>query len=122
MNDTAPLDRFGMIVVGLRNDAMKWFDRACCGNWKGFRYARLQKDLGELSPDALSVCRRALLTALDEALHGFLFALYENEEHVKILVDGVDLQNVSDGLHGELFGPDGWFAKFGEDLYSEDSV
>lgn len=59
--------------------------------------------------------RPAFVEALDEAIHDFLFALQEEADsggEVAIRVRGKNVATLSDGLHGELFGEEGWFARF----------
>ena len=74
-----------------------------------------------MSPDELSVVRRAVISAVDNGMHDFLFAVGEHHDHdnsIQVLVDGHDVADVSDGLHGEQFTEDGWIARYG--AYSED--
>jgi hypothetical protein len=56
-----------------------------------------------------------MIAALDYGLHSFLFALSEARDSgldVAVTVGGCDIAEQSDGLHGELFGDEGWFIKF----------
>ena len=49
------------------------------------------------------------------ALHDLLFALHEEnvfKNRIHLLVDGYDIVNISDGLHGEQFGDNGWIERF----------
>ena len=92
------LDRFGRFLMGnLRDKCIAHFDEL--GAWKG------------------QAPREALVGSSDSAIHDFLFAIGENadfEEDIRVVVQGRDIQSVSDGLHGEPFGDQGWIARFSE--------
>jgi hypothetical protein len=48
-------------------------------------------------------------------MHDLLFALQEQADAggaIRVLVDGNEVARVSDGLHGEIFGEDGWIARY----------
>ena len=48
-------------------------------------------------------------------MHDLLFAFQEAtdlEKGISINVNGINPAEVSDGLHGEIFGEDGWIAEF----------
>ena len=61
-----------------------------------------------------ALLRRCLVESLDTGLHDFLFRLQEDRpgiDRIEILVDGVSIIPLSDGLQMELFGEDGWLAR-----------
>jgi hypothetical protein len=66
------------------------------------------------------------VSSVDKAIHDFLFKLQEVadfEDDIQVLVDGENGAGLSDGIHGELFGEDGWqarYSKFGKP--TEDTV
>jgi hypothetical protein len=50
-------------------------------------------------------------------MHDLLFALQEEsdaEGAVRVYVNGDEVAKLSDGLHGEIFGDDGWIARYSE--------
>jgi len=76
---------------------------------------KLQGELKSLDQEQRALLRRAFVTSLDAALHDFLFALQEQNDsggRGVVLVDGSRIAEASDGLHGELFTEDGWFARY----------
>jgi hypothetical protein len=102
-------------MTKLRDEAIDYFDRLAAGWWKAAGTKALQDDLAGLTPEQRDVARRCVIAALDHGLHSFLFALSEGESPgggATVTVAGCDVAEQSDGLHGELFGDDGWFAKF----------
>ena len=78
---------------------------------------KLQKDLASLPENHRTIVRRCVIQSVDNGRHDFLFALqesYENESDIEVVVDGQNIAENSDGLHGELFTEDGWKAKYGK--------
>jgi len=52
---------------------------------------------------------------IDGALHDLLFSVQEEnhfEGRIQILIDGYDAVKISDGIHGEQFGEDGWIERY----------
>jgi hypothetical protein len=102
-------------MKNLRDRGLSHIDRLLAGRLKAPSLSRLQNDLSSLSPEQQTILKRALVNSLDSALHDFLFALHERHDagaEVAILAEGADVAQLSDGLHGELFTEDGWFARF----------
>ena len=108
-------DRFGAFVMAnLRDKAIDFFDGLSCGRWKSARTQPLQAALAAMTFEQRAVVRRCVIAAVDAGLHDFLFALGEVHDRTKgiaVLVDGRNVAEQSDGLHGELFSDDGWFAR-----------
>lgn len=62
-----------------------------------------------------AVMRAVVVESLDNAIHDFLFGLVEATDFqsgIELYVDGANVVNESDGLHGEIFGEDGWVCRF----------
>ncbi len=45
-------------------------------------------------------------------MHDLLFAIADSGGAVRMLFDGQDVAQISDGLHGEIFGDAGWITRF----------
>ena len=48
-------------------------------------------------------------------MHDLLFAFQEHHdcgEGIEIMVEGKPIAELSDGLHGEIFGDEGWMVRF----------
>ncbi len=114
----SPLDRFGrLIVTCLRDHAIDHYDTLANQQNAAPGLQKLQTDLAALSPEQRDVARRCVVSAIDTALHDFLFGLVEAhdfEKGIEVLVDGQNVVELSDGLHGEQFSENGWIAKFGK--------
>ncbi len=118
MPDSSPLDFFGEFVIrNLRDAAIGHFERLAQGEIKAPALLRLQRELADLSEEQRSLVRRCVLDSIDSGIHDFLFKIQEQvdfENRLGISVDSQDVISQSDGLHGELFTEDGWFARFSE--------
>ena len=114
--DRDPLDKFGTFLMrNLRDRAIDNYDRLAQGQWKAPKLQALQQDLAAMTEDQRRIVRDCVVDALDVGLHDFLFALQERadfENDIQVMVDGKNLAEISDGFQGELFGEDGWFARF----------
>ena len=115
------LDKLGnFLMTRFRDRGIDHFDGLAGQHWQAHGLTSLQNDLATLTNEQRLIVRRAAIDTLDNAIHDLLFAIQENadfENDIQIAVDGVNVVNESDGLHGELFGTDGWkhrFSKHGE--------
>lgn len=120
--ETGPAaNTFGeFLMTNLRDEAIDQFDRLMDGRDKSS--TSLSAELRPLSAELRAATRRALVDAIDYGLHAFLFALSEMADpdedegderpRIAVTVDGEDVAGQSDGLHGDLFGEDGWLATY----------
>ena len=115
------LDAFGQAVVEhLRDRPIEFYDNLAAGLWKAPSLFGLQSQIQALGEHERALLRRCLIEAIDHGIHDFLFRLQGDGPglaHIDVLVDGVDIVPLSDGIHAEIFGEDGWFdrfSKFGE--------
>jgi hypothetical protein len=108
-------DRFGAFVIAsFRDEALDFFDGLARGHWKSTRVQELQAALTAMTPEQRAVVRRCVLASIDAGLHEFLFALtegHDREGSISVLVEGLNVANQSDGLHGELYGDSGWLVR-----------
>jgi hypothetical protein len=74
----------------------------------------MQDELAHLNSRQKETFLKAITQTIDVALHDFLFALQEEDEDngIRIIVDNQNIAPLSDGLHGEAYTDDGWYAKF----------
>ena len=109
-------NKFGeFIVKNLYDEAIDFFEMLSKGHWKAPGLKALQAQVQALSPGQLDLVRSCIQKAVGAGLHRFLFALgeaYDFKQGIAVMVDGINVVEQSDGLHGESFGPDGWMAKF----------
>jgi hypothetical protein len=106
--DLAPLDAFGrFLMVHLRDEAIRDYDDLAQGHSKAPSLQRLQRDLASLDEPQRDIVRRCLISALDSAIHNFLYNLAlesDNDGRIQVTVDGVNVVELSDGLEVDGHG------------------
>jgi hypothetical protein len=111
-----PLDKFGeFVVTKLRDAVIDHADVLLAAHSKAPGLQALQAELRRLTPDQRAIVRRCVVESVDSGLHDFLFALQEEYDAgggVLVVVDGKSVAAESDGLHGEPYTVDGWYARF----------
>jgi hypothetical protein len=110
-----PLDRFGKFVIEYLRDApLDRLEQLLAGEMKSPDLQQLQQGLRDLDQETVALVRKCVEVILNAALHGFLFALAENNDRkgdVVVMAEGVNVATKSDGLQGEPYGNRGWIAK-----------
>ncbi len=59
--------------------------------------------------------RQCIVSTLDDAIHDFLFALQVScdlNRGIQVIVNGQNVAELSDGLNGEPYTEDGWYARY----------
>ncbi len=99
-------------MQNLRDKMLHDLEMLLSGGWKAPGLQELQTKLSGLT-DAQKQTVRELAERLTTAgMHDLLFAISDSGGAVRVLVDGQDVAELSDGLHGEIFGADGWITRF----------
>ena len=127
MTDDHPsLDKFGRFLMEhFRDHAIDDVDTLLAAGWKAPGVQALQTELVGFTEEQRAVVRRCLITCVDGAIHAFLFKLQERsdfEDDLQVLVDGKNVAILSDGIHGEPFGEEGWQARFSKHGQSPDQA
>jgi hypothetical protein len=116
MNFQQNLDIFGKLLVeNLRDKGISHAEKLIDGRWKAPALQDIQSGLSSLSAVQKEVVRKAVISTIDSAIHDFLFAIQEQADFdntIQIFVNGKNILEISDGIYGEPFSPDGWNAKF----------
>jgi len=113
---TDKVDKFGKFLVdNLRDKGIIYAEGLLNNKWKAPVLQNIQLGLTNLEDSEKEVVRNAIIATLDSAIHDFLFALQEQtdfENGIKILVDGENVIELSDGIHGEPYSDEGWYSKY----------
>ena len=111
-----PIDKFGKLFVeNLRDRPLDYLQLLFDGMCKAADVQRLQSKVSSLSPDVKATVRELVEDLLTNAMHDILFAFQESHDDktgIEIIVDGEPIAELSDGLHGEIFGEEGWIVRF----------
>jgi hypothetical protein len=114
MNES--LEKFGAFIVrNLRDKMLNDMDMVLRGAWKAPDLQELQKRVASLN-DADKLLLRDLAEHITTTgMHDLLFALQEEADAdgaIRLFVDGKEVAKLSDGLHGEIFGDEGWIVRY----------
>jgi len=112
----SPLDTFrSFIINNLRDKQIEHFKGLLDGKWRAKKVQELQSQLSKFSREDKKVLANLVDNMLTATMHDLLSAIQENnnlDNTVKVIVDGQNITDVSDGLQGEIFGDDGWIERF----------
>lgn len=110
------LDKFGnLIVENLRDKQIDWFRGLIQGKWRSQESKELHDKLSKLTQEEKQVVADVLEKVLEKSMHDFLFAVQESNDidsGLKVFMDGENVAELSDDLHGEIFTEDGWIERF----------
>lgn len=116
MEDSKAIDKFGKFIVdNLRDKGINFAELLLKKHWKAPALQELQDRLEKLSKEDKNSVRDAVTASIDTAIHDFLFALQEQAgfgNDIQIIVDGKNIVETSDAIHGEAYSAEGWNAKF----------
>ncbi len=114
MSDT--LDKFGRLIVDkLKDKQIDWFKGLIQGKWSSQESKELHAKLSKLTQEEKQVVADVLEKVLENSMHDFLFAIQESNDldsGLKVFMDGENVAELSDGLHGEIFTEEGWIERF----------
>lgn len=109
------LDKFGSFVVRNLRDRMLFdLDMYLRGKWSAPESQVIQERLSRMPPEDQASIRDLVDRLITSGMNGLLFALQEETDadgSIRVVVDGQEVAKLSDGLHGELFGEDGWIVR-----------
>jgi len=116
MKALPPVDKFGKFIVeNLRDKGIDFAERLLTRHWKAPALLEMQNEIANLNETQKIAFIKAVTETIDGAMHDFLYALQEQasfDNEIQILVDGQNIVELSDGIHGEAYTEDGWFVKY----------
>jgi len=111
------LENFGKFLMdNLRDPAILYAEKLLNEEWTSSKLKDLQSSFAQFSEDQKKIILTCVIQSIDNGIHDLLFAFQENytthTSDIKIFVDDTNLESISDGLNGEIFGEEGWRAKY----------
>jgi len=82
----------------------------------------LQESLQQFSAEQRTLIKDLVDELATTSMHALLFSLQEIsdlDEGIEIWVEGKNIAELSDGLHGEIFSDEGWIKRFSRHDYDE---
>jgi hypothetical protein len=109
---------FGQVITSqLRDPAIDHFDSLAASRSKAPSHLAIQARLARLDSETVALMRECVVQAIDSGIGHFLYHLqqcHDDGENLAVVIDGVNVASQSDGLHGEIWSNDGWFAKYSD--------
>ncbi|MGC9944235.1 MAG: hypothetical protein ABSE48_20605 [Verrucomicrobiota bacterium] len=99
-------------MQNLRDKMLHDLEMVLSGSSKAPDLQELQTKLSALTEAQKQTVRELAERLTTAGMHDFLFAISDSGGAVRVLVDGQDVAELSDGLHGEIFGDVGWISRF----------
>jgi hypothetical protein len=116
MEDKQALNKFGKFLVeNLRDKGIDCVEGLLTNRWKAPSLQNIQSELSQLTQEQKEIIRLAVIESIDTSIHDFLFALQDQidlKDGIQILLDGKNVVKLSDGIHGEAYSDEGWFALY----------
>jgi hypothetical protein len=110
------LDKFGRIIIeNLRDKQIDYSNRLLEGKWKADELKELQEKLSKFNKEEKNIIKELIEDILTHSMHDLLSAFQESndyENEMEIIIDNQNVADISDGLHGEIFGEEGWIQKY----------
>jgi hypothetical protein len=113
----AALDLFGSFLISnVRDRTISGWSTIFDGKMKGERATRITQLFTGFTEGQIAAIRLLIPQVVDSALHNLLWAL-EQTQNVRVGIKSGDVEvpsinEVSDGLAGELPSSEGWIARF----------
>lgn len=111
------LDKLGEILMKqVRDKAIGDWERIVTGQMRGASAERIRQHLACLSPQQTDLLLKLIPQIVDTTLHHLLWTVEQEKSLDLMLKDeqavAHSAQGASDGLPGELYGDQGWIARF----------
>ncbi|AFI90487.1 hypothetical protein EXT68_22295 [Pectobacterium parmentieri] len=114
MTDKDILDDFGSATMRMvRDRSLDKFEKIQLGTLKSQKGIELYDLLSGFDEEQKNIIKYLVAESIDNTIFNFLF-MFEEDEDKNILVSGVNVGEISDGLSGELFTEDGWINRFSQ--------
>lgn len=118
------LDIFGEIIMTrVRDKAILQWDKTIEGRMKDVDSQGIFKDMELFNDEQLQIIRKIIPKIVDTTIHHLLWTLEQTESvNIAVKVDNKlvsRIQDISDGLSGELYTEDGWISRFSKERHDE---
>ncbi|KAF2081925.1 DUF6547 family protein [Flavobacterium sharifuzzamanii] len=116
MESKQSLDIFGeFLVKNLRDKGIENTETLLNHKSKAPSNLKLQTEISQFNESQKELIKEIVIKSIDVAIHDFLFSLQELadfQNNIQISVNGENIVELSDGIHGESYSENGWNAKF----------
>ena len=113
------LEAFGQTVISeVRDEAIEKYQMISTGNLKSEVALDLHKQIACFTEEQQAIIRKLVVNSIDDVMHNFLWMLEQHADDIELSYsseDGCRKENInelSDGLSGEIYSEDGWIDNF----------
>ena len=118
MKATDILSDFGKEFINkVRDCTLSDFEMIVTGKMKSEEALSLHKKIMSLSPENMVILKEVVKNIIDRELFNILNFFEQSDEYLISHIDNdtyINLNELSDGLAGELYSDNGWIAKYSE--------
>lgn len=113
------LEEFGKVLIEeVRDRSILVFDKKTQGLMNDEYSQQLYERIKDKSDEEKQLIYDIIPNIVDLCLHNMM-CLFEDHNEFQIIVDDENLNDISDGLAGELYTSDGWISRFSEQRHTE---
>jgi hypothetical protein len=119
------LNRFAETMIQqVRDETIDLWDRSLSGRMRDEDSLKATQVIATLSPEQKALVDWMVVRMVDSTIHHWLWML-EQEEDTQVVQyiaegDGANIAEISDGLCGEMYGDEGWIARYSKERSYED--
>ena len=119
----AALDIFGKLLMEVRDNTIRHWDRICADKTKYAPWDRLTRKFPDLDERTREIIGNALPHIVDYYIYRLLAGIDANEAvRVSVITEAITVTNiarVSWGLPAEPAGDDGWLQRFSKERFEQ---
>ena len=109
------LEEFGKLFMkAVRDETINSIDKMLDGTMKGITSRQVQEKFADFDSKQIEVVKWFLPKIIDMSLHNMLFMI-EVQDEIELLFKKENLNDLSDGLSGELYTEDGWIKNYSKE-------
>lgn len=113
------LQDFGKVFIeDVRDRTISDIDMIIGGKYLNKSDLDIAKKFSSLDIESQEFIKMLIPEIIDNCLHNFL-NMFEEHEEIGLLFKGQNLNQISDGLSGELYTEDGWIHNYTKERYLE---
>jgi len=110
------LDILGKLLMGkLRDVSIELCEGLTESRYESPGHKEIQKEIENFSPEQKQALIKCVTYCIDGGINDFLFNLDKasrNSKELSISLKGEDVSGLTEGLHRELYGAQGWQQRF----------
>lgn len=113
------LSIFGeMLIKDVRDRSIREYDMIISGKMKDEDSQKIHEEIKAMGEKEYQLIDKIIPRIVDLTMHNMLRMIEENES-LEMMVEKESIDEISDGLAGELYTEDGWIQRFSKQRYEQ---